>query len=146
MEYSHENEVPHALHQQHWTSVKAAISEYEEKYGKGVILPKRFPFEITRSHGSVNWNLLSAWYYNDHNNGMVRVSVMPSQEELTKAGFSEQFTLKDGTKIMCDGNQQKNHYWFEFSKNGYLYKIEIKRRDDKKITTKDLLELAESMK
>lgn len=125
------------------------VKEYEVENQKNVIVPTKFPFEITDFDGYYDKGFLTLNYRSEPINGSLKISITPVERKLEeyKAVHDEFYTLKDGTKVLY---KRKSHIAHEimFHKDGLQYYVGIgtKERLKKSFTSDDLIQIAESMK
>lgn len=124
------------------------VKEYELKFQKNVLVPFKFPFEITDFHGYLDNDYLSLTYRSEPINGMVKISVSPAERQLNffKANKDEFHALNDGTKVLYRISDPLE-YGIIFQKDGLQYHIGIgnKKYLKKKFSAHHLQQIAESM-
>lgn len=124
------------------------VKEYEKKFNKNILVPSKFPFEITGCHGSINDKELSIYYRIESINGFLKITVSPISVDLDKyKGKTDKFyTLDDGTRAIYRGEFDLG-YEMRFQKDGLQYTVVIgnKKELKKKFKAEDLIRIVESM-
>lgn len=124
------------------------VKEYELKRQTNVLVPTKFPFEVSGFSGYIDNELLTFSYLSEQINGVLKIAVVPVFRELEhfKGMYGEFYTLKDGTKVLY---RPKFDIAYEimFQKNGLHYSVSIGNKTylNKEFTVNDLIEIAESM-
>jgi hypothetical protein len=124
------------------------VKEYEMKYQRNLLVPTKFPFEITGIEGYIHNQRLLLRYRSEPINGFLQFTVSPVSVELEryKGKYDEYHILKNGTKVLYRTKFDLG-YEIRFQKDGLHYTVVIgnKKFLKKKFTLDDLIQIAESM-
>jgi len=127
-----------------------AVKEYEAKYPKyhnKILVPSRFPFEITHVQAYTDQEQLMLRYRNVKLHGLLQISIVPKIRDLEhfKGKYDKFVTLKDGTKALYQPKFPPA-YQLIFQKGGLEYKVGIgKDLKSQKVMSDELILIAESM-
>jgi len=123
------------------------VKEYEMKFKKNILVPSKFPFEITSFHGSVNNERLMLHYTNESNE-FLKITISPTIANLERyKGKTDKFyTLDDGTRVLYRGEFDLG-YELRFQRDGLQYTVVIGNKENlkKKFRAEDLMKIAGSM-
>ncbi|WP_175639120.1 hypothetical protein [Metabacillus schmidteae] len=124
------------------------VKEYEMKFKKNILVPSKFPFEITGCNGYINNKELSVYYTNESINGFLKITIFPISVDLDKykGKTDKYYTLDDGTRALYRGEFDLG-YEMRFQKDGLQYTVVIgnKKELKKKFKAEDLIRIVESM-
>jgi hypothetical protein len=126
------------------------IKEYELKFHRPVLVPSKFPFEVTGFDGYIGDDqTMTLKYRNESINGSLSIAVSTAMRELEyfKGINDEIYKLKNGTKVLYRAKFD-TAYLIMFLKDGLHYTVSIgnKRNLKKEFTVNHLIQIAESMK
>lgn len=130
-------------------TINQAVKKFEELSQHKVLLPKGIiPYNFTQSYGVINAvaSRLELIYLNEKNRSeTLRLYVQSATGELIQEHGDQEFTLKDGTKVIYRP-YFPSAYAIEFQKKGLNYILGLsKNATNKSFDPKKLLNIANKM-
>ncbi|MCT8138224.1 hypothetical protein H1D32_10930 [Anaerobacillus sp. CMMVII] len=107
-------------------TIEEAVSKFEGKFHKKVLLPRYLPFEVTHSGGSYSeaQKHITVTYYNEHSQAKVQIDTF--YQPISKGISGETVKLKDGSKAIYRTDIGSGFDFLFIEKDDFNYYLGIK--------------------